>query len=59
MATLKDKGATYSISLIEPEVALRHTVLEIGDDYVVLREIAGVKDIVVPVYSVKAFEKVE
>ena len=55
---LKDHGSAYSLSFIEPEVPLGHTVVEVGEDYVVVRDIAGVKDVVVPVYSVKAIEKV-
>lgn len=55
---LKDEGSAYSISYIEPEVPLAHTVIEIGEDYVVLRDIAGVKDVMVPVYAVKSVEKV-
>ena len=56
--SLKDEESAYSISYIEPEVPLSHTVVEIGQDYVVVRDIAGVKDVVVPVYSLKSMEKV-
>jgi len=56
--SLKDEGAAYSISFMESEVPLGHTVVEIGEDYVVLRDISGVKDVVVPVYSLKSVEKV-
>ena len=56
--SLKDERSAYTISFIEPEVPLSHTVIEIGEDYVVLRDIAGVKDVVVPVFAVKAVEKV-
>jgi len=55
---LKDHGSAYSIGFVEPEVPLGHTVVEIGQDYVVLRDIVAVKETVVPVYSVKAIEKV-
>ena len=55
---LKDHGSAYSIGFAEPEVPLSHTVVEIRQDYVVVRDISGVKDVVVPVYSVKALEKV-
>jgi hypothetical protein len=55
--SLKDHGSAYSISFIEPEVPLGHTVVEIGVDYVILRDIAGVKEVVVPVYSLKAVVK--
>ncbi len=55
---LKDEGSAYSLSFIEGEVPLGYTVIEIGQDYVVERDIVGVRDVVVPVYSVKAVEKV-
>ena len=55
---LKDHGSAYSIGFVEPEVPLGYTVIEIGEDYVVVRDIAGVKDVVVPVYSLKSVEKV-
>jgi len=56
--SLKDHGSAYSISFTEPEVPLGHSVIEVGEDYVVVRDITGVKDVVVPVYAVKAIEKV-
>jgi len=55
---LKDEGAAYSIGFLEPEVLQSHTVIEIGEDYVVLEDIAGVKETTVPVFSVKSIEKV-
>ena len=56
--SLKDEGSAYSISFIEPEVPLGHTVVEIGENYVVVRDIAGITDTTVPVYSLKAVQKV-
>ena len=55
---LKDEGAAYSLGFIEPEVPQSHTVIEIGEDYVVLRDIIGVKETTVPVFSLKGIEKV-
>ncbi len=56
--SLKDHGSAFSLSFIEGEVPFGHTVVEVGEDYVVVRDIAGVKDIVVPVFALKAVEKV-
>ena len=56
--SLKDEGAAYRISFMEPEISLSHTVVEIGEDFVVVRDIAGVKETRVPVFAVKAVEKV-
>lgn len=57
--SLKDHGATVSLSFFEDEVPLAHTVVEVGEDFVVLRDVVGVKETVGPVYSLKAIEKVE
>ena len=48
--SLKDEGSAYSISFLEPEIPLSHTVVEIGENYVVVREIAGITETWVPVY---------
>ena len=55
---LNDHGATYSLSVFEDDGPLSHTIVEVGEDYVVVRDIAGVTDSVVPVYSIKAVEPV-
>ena len=57
--SLKDEGSAYSLSFFEPEVPLGHTVVEVGEDFVVVRVISGVRETRVPVYSVKAIEKVK
>ena len=57
--SLKDEESAYSISFIEPEVLLGHTVVEVGDDFVVVRDIAGITETTVSVYSVKSVEKVK
>ena len=57
--SLKDEGAGYSISFLDEEVPQSHTVIEIGDDFVVMRDIAGVTETVVPVYSLKSIERVK
>lgn len=49
---LKDHGASYEISVMG-DVAQGHTVVEIGDDFIVLEDVAGVKQITIPIYSIK------
>ena len=56
--SLKDEGAAYSISFFEDEVPLTHTVIDVGRDNVVVQDIAGVRETLVPVYAVKAIERV-
>ncbi len=55
--TLKDHGTAYSISFMDDELPLTHTVVEVGEDYVVVRDLAGMTDTVVPVYSLKGIVK--
>ena len=55
--TLKDEGTGHSISFFEEEFPLTHRVVEVGEDYVVVRDIAGVTDTVVPVSSLKGIVK--
>lgn len=52
---LKESNGRYEIGVFDkgPEV-LGHKVVEVGTDYVVLQDIAGVSEIRIPLYSVKA-----
>jgi hypothetical protein len=50
---LKDHGAAFSISFLDEGLPLTHKVVEISDDYVVVEEIAGMTETVVPVYSLR------
>jgi len=58
LVSLKDDGSAYSISFFDDEIPLGHTAVEIGEDYIVLRDIAGAKDVLLPVFSLKSVEKV-
>ena len=55
---LIDHGNSYSISYFEKEIELANRVIEIGDNFVSVRDVAGVKEIRIPVYAVKGVEKV-
>jgi hypothetical protein len=57
--SLKDEGSAYSITVFEPDLPQSHKVVEIGDDYVVVRDIAEVTETTIPIYSVKAIVKVK
>jgi hypothetical protein len=54
---LKDHGAAFSISFMDDGTPLTHTVVEVGEDYVVVQDVAGVTDTIVPVYSLKGVVK--
>ncbi|MEZ6049074.1 MAG: hypothetical protein R3C11_26570 [Planctomycetaceae bacterium] len=54
---LKNDGAAYSITVYDGDLPTSHTVVEIGENYVVFQDVAGVTETTVPVYSVKSIEK--
>ena len=51
---LKDGGSSYVISTVDEPMPMTHEVVEIGRDYVVLKDLAGVVEVRIPVFSVKA-----
>lgn len=50
---IKDHGNVYEISILAG-VDLGHTISEVGPDYLVVQDIAGVTDLRIPLYSIKA-----
>ena len=51
---LNDKQGCYEIGIFPKEIQpLSHSVIEVGQDYVVLRDLANVTDTIVPIYSIK------
>jgi hypothetical protein len=57
--SLKDEGSAYGMTFFEPELPQAHNVVEIGDNFVVLRDIAEVTEISIPIYAVKSVVKVK
>jgi hypothetical protein len=57
--SLKDEGSAFTITFFDPDLQQSHKVIEIGSDYVVLRDIAEVTETTIPIYSVKAIIKVK
>lgn len=51
---LKDVGEGYQISVLAKEILQSHKVVEVGDDFIVLEDVAEVTRITIPVYSVKS-----
>jgi hypothetical protein len=53
--SLTEKDGRYEISVFPPAYQpLGHKVVEIGPDYAVFRDLVGITDTIVPVYSIKA-----
>jgi hypothetical protein len=51
---LQDHGGSYEIRLMDVDVQMSHTVVEIGQDYVVLKDITEVAETRIPIYAIKA-----
>ena len=57
---LKDLGTNYEINVMPDDGAkLGQEVVEIGDDYVVIRDITGYRETRVPVHSIKSIVKMK
>jgi hypothetical protein len=51
---LQDHGGSYEIRLMDVDVPLGHSVVEVGQDYIVLTDIAEVTETRIPIYAIKA-----
>ena len=56
--SLKDEGSALTITFFDPELPQSHKVVEVGENFIVVRDIAGVTETTVPVYAVKSIMKV-
>ena len=52
--SIKDEGAAVSISYLDGTVPLAFKVTEVNENHIVVEDIAGVREMVVPVYAVKS-----
>jgi hypothetical protein len=57
--SLRDEGSAFTITFFEPELQQSHKVIEIGDNFIVVRDIAEITETTVPIYAVKAIVKVK
>lgn len=55
---VKDAGQLVEISTISGVEAGTHTVVEIGDDFIVLRDVAKVTTSRVPIYAIRAIVEI-
>jgi len=55
--SLNEKDGRYEIGILPPGYQpVPQKVIEIGHDYVVFRDLVGITDTIVPVYSIKAIK---
>jgi len=53
--SLKDRGSRYEITLFEgTNIPMGHEVVEVGSDYLVVKDIANVTVSRIPIYAVKS-----
>lgn len=58
--SLKEVAGRYEISTLEGVAAVQgHKVTEIGPDYIVVQDIAGVTEAHIPIYSIKSIIKLK
>jgi hypothetical protein len=57
--SLKDEGSAFTITFFDPDLPQSHKVIEIGDNFIVVRDIAEVTETTIPIYSVKSIVKVK
>ena len=56
--SLKDEGSAFTITFFEPDLQQSHKVVETGENFIVVRDIAGITDTLVPIFSIKGIVKV-
>lgn len=56
--SLKDEGSAFTITFFDPELPQSHKIIEIGENFIVVRDIAEITDTLVPIYSIKSIVKV-
>jgi hypothetical protein len=56
--TLKENAGRYEITVMKG-VRLGHKVIEVGADYVVVEDIAGVTETRIPIYSIKSIVRLK
>jgi hypothetical protein len=52
--TLKDRAGLYEVGTVDDGGTLTHKVAEVGDDYIAVRDEAGVTESRIPVTAVRA-----
>jgi len=56
--SVKELAGRYEITVMK-DVKLGHKVIEVGGDYVVVEDAAGVTDTRIPVYSIRAIVRLK
>jgi len=58
--TLKQEGSSFTVSFFDDDtVPLTHKVIEIGDDFIVVEDVAATRETTVPIYALRSIEKLK
>lgn len=56
---LKEVSGRFVLSVIDDGPALSHKIVEVGSDFVLLEDVAGVSEIRVPLYTISSFTRLK
>lgn len=56
---VKEVSGRFVLSVIDDGQPLSHKVIEIGSDFVLLEDMAGVREIRVPLYTISSFTRLK
>lgn len=56
---LKDLGAIYEISVLDDNTPQSHKIIEIGSDFIILKDVAGVTQTTIPVTALKSIVRMK
>lgn len=57
--SLKDEASTFTITFFEPDLPQSQKVIEVRDNFIVVRDFAEISETTIPIYSAKAIVKVK
>ena len=57
LIAVEEKNGRYQLGLFPKTFCpLSHTVVEVGTDFVVVRDLAGITDTIIPMYSISSIK---
>ena len=57
--TVRQEPSGFTISYFDDDtVPLTHKIIEIGDDFIVVEDVAATRETTVPIYALRSIEKV-
>jgi len=58
--TLRQESSGFMLSFFDDDkVPLTHTVIEIGDDFIVVEDVSATRETTIPIFALRSIEKVK